>query len=394
MWYAERSRKLRICIDPRPLNKAPKREHYHLQVLDDVLPSLNKAKIFSKLDLASAFWHIQLDKESSLLTTFNTPFGRYRWLRLPFGIKVSSEIFQKHLNQVLEGLAGVICIADDIVVYGCGDAIEEAQRDHDSNLANLLKRCREKNIKLGRDKSVFNCAEIPFMGHLITRDGLKPDPAKVEAIKKMPKPSDVKSLQRFIGFVTYLSRFLPDLSDLLEPLRQLTKSDTMWSWNHAHDSVFEDVKRLVTTSPVLAFYNPEEDLAIQCDSSCTGVGAALLQQDQPLAYASRALADVETRYAPIEKEMLAVVYSLERFHQYTYGRHTTVYSDHKPLEMILKKPLSKAPKRLQNMVLRVQKYDFTLFTSLVKPCILQTHCQELILQRIKTRLWSKQTSVW
>ena len=355
----KKSDKLRICIDPKPLNKALKREHYHLQVLDDVLPCLNKAKVFTKLDLASAFWHIQLDEESSLLTTFNTPYGRYRWLRLPFGMKVSSEIFQKHLNQVLEGLVGVICIADDIVVYGCGETVEEARRDHDVNLANLLKRCREKNVKLSYEKSKFHCEEIPFMGHLITSGGLKPDPAKIDAVVKMTKPTDVKSIQRFIGFVTYLSRFLPDLSDHLELLRRLIKTNQVWT--ESHDKVFESVKRLVTSSPVLAYYNPEEDLVIQCDSSGTGVGAALLQNDQPIAYASRTLADVETRYAPIEKEMLAVVYSLERFHQYTYGRHTVVYSDHKPLEMILKKPLIKAPKRLQNMILRVQKYDFTLF---------------------------------
>ena len=207
----KKSGKLRVCIDLKPLNKALKREHYHLQVLDDVLPCLNKAKVFTKLDLASAFWHIQLDEESSFLTTFNTPFGRYRWLRLPFGIKVSSEIFQKHLNQVLEGLVGVVCIADDIVVYGCGETMEEAQRDHDDNLTNLLKRCREKNVKLSYEKSMFNCAEIPFVGHLITNEGLKPDPAKIDAVAKMTKPTDVKSIQRFIGFVTYLSRFLPDL---------------------------------------------------------------------------------------------------------------------------------------------------------------------------------------
>ena len=300
-----------------------------------------------------------MDEESSFLTTFNTPFGRFRWLRLPFGIKVSSEIFQKHLNQVLEGLVGVVCIADDIVVYGCGETMEEAQCDHDNNLANLLKRCKEKNVKLSYEKSMFNRTEIPFMGHLITSEGLKPDPVKIDAVAKMAKPTDVKSIQRFIGFVTYLSRFLPDLSDRLEPLRQLVKTNQ--AWNQTHDEIFEDVKRLVTSSPVLAYYNPKEDLVIQCDSSGTGVGAALMQNDQPIAYASRASADAETRYAPIEKEMLAVVYSLERFHQYTYGRHTVVYSDHKPLEMILKKPLIKAPKRLQNMILRVQKYDFTLF---------------------------------
>jgi hypothetical protein len=119
----------------------------------------------------------------------------------------------------------VVCIADDIVVYGCGETMEEAQRDHDDNLTNLLKRCREKNVKLSYEKSIFNRAEIPFMGHLITNEGLKPDPAKIDAVAKMTKPTDVKSIQRFIGFVTYLSRFLPDLSDRLEPLRQLVKTN-------------------------------------------------------------------------------------------------------------------------------------------------------------------------
>ncbi len=197
--------------------------------MDDVLPCLNKAKVFIKLDLASAFWHIQLDKESSLLTAFNTPYGRYRWLRLPFGIKVSSEIFQKHLNQVLQGLVGVICIANNIVVYGCGETVEQAQPDYDVNLANLLKRCREKNVKFSYEKSKFHCEEIPFMGRLITSGGLKPDPAKIDAVVKMTKPTDVKSIQRFIGFVTYLSRFLPDLSDHLEPLRRLIKTNQVWT---------------------------------------------------------------------------------------------------------------------------------------------------------------------
>ena len=172
-----------------------------------------------------------------------------------YSIKVSSEIFQKHLNQLLEGLVGVVCIADDIVVYGCGETMEEAQRNRDNNLVNLLKRCKEKNVKLSYEKSMFN-----RLGHLITSEGLKPDLAKIDAVAKMVKPTDVKSIQRFIGFVTYLSWFLP------------TKG-----WNQTHDEIFEDVKRLVTSSPVLAYYNSKEDLVFQCDSSGTSVGAALMQ---------------------------------------------------------------------------------------------------------------------
>ena len=135
---------LRICIDPRTHNLALKREHYQLPVLDDILSDLAKAKVFSKVDLSHGYWHCTLEEESSLLTTFSTPFGRYRWTRLPFGPSVSLEIFQKRLLQALEGLVGVACIADDILIYGVGDTLEVATQDHDKNLTSLLKRCKEK----------------------------------------------------------------------------------------------------------------------------------------------------------------------------------------------------------------------------------------------------------
>lgn len=130
----------------------------------------------------------------------------------------------------------------------------------------------------------------------------------------------------------------------------------MSQWSRVQQQAFEEVKQLVSEAPLLSFYKPEEELTIQCDASEKGLGAALLQNGRPVAYASRALTDVETRYAQIEKEMLAIVFSLEKFHQYTYG-HTKVHSDHKPLESILKKPLFRAPKRLQGMLLRTQQYD-------------------------------------
>ena len=170
----------------------------------------------------------------------------------------------------------------------------------------------------------------------------------------MPTPTDAHGVQRLIGFVNYLSRFLPSLSDNLEPLRQLVKKDVPWHWTHAQQDALDNIKTMVTQAPVLTYYNPTDELTIQCDASGKGLGAALLQNKQSIAYCSRALTDTETRYAPIEKEILAVVFAMERFHQYTFGRFTNVISDHKPLEMIIKKPLVKAPKRLQSMLLRLQ----------------------------------------
>lgn len=348
---------VRICIDPKPLNKALKREHFQLPIIEDILPDLSKAKVFSKIDLRSGYWHLMLDDESSLLTTFQTPFGRYRWRRLPFGLSVSSEIFQKHLNQALDGLSNTLCIADDVLVYGVGDTWEEACQNHDLVFERLLQRCLEQGMKLNIDKLVLRATQVPFMGHLLTQDGIQPDPDKVDAILNMPKPEDVEAVRRVIGFVNYLAKFLPGLSDVMDPLRKLTHLDAEWTWNETHDKAMAEIKALVTAAPVLQYYDPTKELTLQCDSSGKGLGAALLQEGQPICYASRSLTDTETRYAQIEKEMLAIVYALEKFDQYTYGRKVRVTSDHKPLEAILKKPLASAPKRLQGMIMRVQRYN-------------------------------------
>ena len=153
---------LRICIDPGPLNKALPRAHYQLPTIDDVLPELSQAKIFSKLDLSSAFWQIKLDEESSKLTTFATMYGRFFFARLPFGTSVSSEIFQRRIHMALEGLPGVVVVADDILVYGKGETRDMAIENHDTCLKALLERCLEQNIKLNKEKSIFRAEERPF----------------------------------------------------------------------------------------------------------------------------------------------------------------------------------------------------------------------------------------
>ena len=347
----KKSGKLRICIDPRPLNKVLKRERYPLPTLDDVIPILSRSKVFSKLDLSNAYWHVHLDDDSSLLTTFQTPFGRYRWRRLPFGTSVSSELFQKRLDQSLEGLDGVIGVSDDVIVHG------EDMEQHDKNLKALLERCRKVGIRLNKEKADLRKSEITFLGHKITKDGLMIDPEKLEAVKEMPKPQDVEGVRRLCGFVNYLAKFLPKLSEVLEPIRQLTRDDVTWNWTPACDRAFEAVQKLVTEAPVLAFYDPAKQLTIQCDASQSGLGAVLLQDDRPIAYSSRALNKTEQNYAQIEKELLAIVFSVEKWHQYTFGRPVKIQSDHKPLEAIFQKPLSSAPRRLQGMMLRIQGYD-------------------------------------
>lgn len=350
----KRNGTLRLCVDPRPLNTVLKREHYLLPTLEDSLDKFAHAGVFSKLDVASAYWHLELDESSSLLTTMITPFGRYRWLRLPFGLCVSSEIFQRRLIQALEGLHGVICVADDIVVTG------KTVTDHDANLSALLTRCQDRGIRLNRDKMNLNCEQITFLGHVITRDGILPDPAKIEAISAMPSPRDVHDVRRFCGMVQYLAKFVPDLAAAADPLRALTRKDTPWSWSDERETAFKVIKAKVSEASLLCHYDPRKELTLQTDASQNGLGVALLQDGVPVAYASRVLTPTEQRYAQIEKECLSVVYGLERFDQYTYGRMINVQNDHKPLETIVKRPLNAIPKRLQAMMMRLNRYDLNL----------------------------------
>ena len=342
---------IRICLDPKDLNRALKREHYRSKTLEEVTAKLTTAKYFSRFDCRSGFWMIKLNNESSVLTTFNTPFGRYKFHRLPFGLHTSQDVFQKTVDEAYEGLSGVETIADDILVYG--SSVEE----HDRNLANMLQRSRERGIKLNSDKSVVKSTELSFFGNLITSKGLQADPSKISAICNMQPPQNKKELETFLGMINYLSKFLPHLAEETHSLRNLLKDKAEFVWDSNMENVFKRVKALITAVPVLAYYDVTKDVQIQADASQYGLGAVLLQEGRPIAYASRSLTQTEQNYAQIEKELYAIVFACEKFHQYIYGKRVHVQSDHKPLESILKKPLVVAPARLQRMMLRLQKYD-------------------------------------
>ncbi len=349
---------IRICLDPKDLNGAIKREHFPMPTIEEVATRLNGAKIFSVFDASNGFWQVELDQASSLFTTFNTPFGRYCWKRMPFGINSAPEAWQRKMQEHVEGLHGVEVIADDFVVVGFGNTPEEWNADHDRNVRAFLERCREKNLRLKKEKAQLRKTEVAFIGHILTSDGLKPDPKKVEAINDMPHPKDVQSLRRFLCMINYLDKFLPGLSDETEVLRKLTEKDAEWCWLKAHEEAVVRIQRMISTAPVLAYYDVTKPVTIQCDASQTGLGAALLQDGHPVAHCSRALTATERNYAQIEKELLAIVFACEKFDQYIFGKSDVVVeSDHKPLETIFRKPIHSAPKRLQRMRLRLQSYD-------------------------------------
>ena len=260
---------------------------------------------------------------------------------------MSSEIFQRKLAESLEGLPGVVCVANNVIIHGPNT---EA---HDTHYKAFLQRCREQDIKLNKAKLELR-KDVTFMGHQITKDGLQTDPEKVNAIKDYPAPTNVEELRRLLGMVNYLSRYLPHLTEDLQPLQNLLKKDVQWTWALSQEKAFQTVKEKITNSPTLVFYKQDDSLTLINDASEYGLGSVLIQKDRPVAYASRTLTPTERNYAQIKKEMLAVLFGLQKFHHYTYGRPVHVVTDHRPLVAISNKPLSKAPMQLQSMLLRAQ----------------------------------------
>ena len=356
VWKAEKGQ-VRICLDPRDLNKAIKRNHYRMPTLDDVLPQLKQAKVFSLLDAKDGFLQVKLSQESSYYTTFWGPKARYRWLRMPFGISSAPEEFQRRLEAALHGLEGVTTVADDVLVFGQGSNEEESRRNHDECLLKLMERAREKNLKFNSNKLRLHLKDLPYIGHRLTTEGVKPDPDKVTAFKEMPAPTTPQEVRRFLGMANYLSKFLPKLSQISEPLRKLTEKEAEFQWNREEREAFAKIKELMCSDTVLAYFDDSKPITIQCDASGEGLGATLLQEGRPVASVSRSLTKSERNYAAMELECLAVVFACKRFDQYVYGRRVTVETDHRVLEIISKRSLLAAPKQLQRMLLELQRYD-------------------------------------
>ena len=320
------------------------------------MPNLAKAKVFSVLDPKQGYHQIELDDESSYLTTFWSP-GRLRWLWMPFGIKPASEECQRKQEEILEGLRGVETIHDDILVLGYGETRQEALENYDENLEILLKQCREKNLKLNKAKAKFRMTKVKFMKQILTADGLKPDESKVTAIRNIQTPKNVAEIQRFLGCVNYLTRFLPKVSDTAKPLRHLKCEKNQWQWTEKEQKSFDETKRLLTVQPIFSYYDVKKSVTIQCDASNYGTGGVLLQEGKPIAFTSRVITSSEQNYAVIEKEWLAICHATEKFHHYIIGKDTHAETDHKPIEIIFQKSLLNAPKKLQRMLLKLQRYN-------------------------------------
>ena len=353
-YTTKRDGSLRICLDPQKLNNALRRCPHKIPTLEELNPMFTNAKIFTKLDAKAGYWAVKLDESSQLLTTFRTPFGRYCWRRLPFGLNNSQDIFQARMDSILEGLKGVVSIADDVCVFGA------TEKEHDVNLINLMERAKREGLVFNSTKCHIKKSEISFFGNTYTKDGIKPDINKIRDLKDMPKPQSKEELMRFLGVITYLSQFIPGLADRAHSLRGLLKKTSDFIWETDHQQEFEQLKNSVTSETCLQYYDRSAPVTLEVDASQKGLGAALLQNEKPVAFGSKTLTDCQSRYSNIEREMLALVFGIQRYHTYLYARPFVIITDHQPLVNITAKPIHSAPPRLQRMLMQIQGYNFTV----------------------------------
>uniref|UniRef100_A0A3B3S0H0 ribonuclease H n=1 Tax=Paramormyrops kingsleyae TaxID=1676925 RepID=A0A3B3S0H0_9TELE len=351
--------KIRICVDLTHLNKGVKRERHILPSVDQTLAQLSGAKVFSKLDARSGFWQIPLARESALLTTFITPYGRYCFNRLPFGISSAPEHFQRRMSQMLESQDGVLCHADDILVFG------RNEEEHNARLRQVLQKLKEEGLTLN-EKCEFGRDSMIFVGHKVTATGIEPDPGKVKAIMDMPEPQNVADVRRLLGMANYLMKFIPQLATITTPLKDLLGDRNEWCWGTSQVKAFQHLKLALSSPQVLAQYSPTAETRVAADASSYGIGAVLTQKQadekwRPIIYISRSLTNTEKRYAQIEKEALAATWACERLYSYLLGLRFTLITDHKPLLPLLgSRGLDELPPRILRFRLRLLRFSYEI----------------------------------
>ncbi|KAL6455308.1 hypothetical protein MHYP_G00362590 [Metynnis hypsauchen] len=351
---------VRICVDLTKLNESVCREKFILPSVEETLGMLAGARIFSKLDANMGFWQIPLTKDSAKLTTFITPFGRYFFKRLPFGIASAPEHFQNRMvTEVTEGLEGVVYHMDDVLVWG------RTQDEHDARLHATLEKIQKAGITLNIDKCDLSKSEVSFLGHVVSANGISPDPSKTEAVKRMQEPTTVSELRSFLGMVNQLGKFIPQLAERDKPLRDLLSKNNCWMWGVDQARAFQDLKDALASPPVLAMYDPNRECKVSADASSYGLGGVLLQkwneEWRPIAYMSRSLTPTEQRYAQIEKEALGLTWACERFRNFLIGKHFQLETDHKPLLSLLgSQPLDALPPQIQRFRMRLMRYSYSI----------------------------------
>jgi transposase InsO family protein len=348
--------KYRFCTDFRSLNAVTKIDVYPLPLINETLEQLGQSKYFTTLDLTSGYHQVPIAPEDREKTAFTTEGGHFEYNRLPFGISNAPSTFQKLMDELLGKIKGLECFVylDDIIIFS------SSITEHADRLENVLRKLREANLKVNLDKCTIAKEAVKYLGHVVTREGIKPDPTKIEAVEKFRTPRNLKELKSFLGLAGYYRRFIQNYADKAKPLTALTTKESAFLWGAAQQSAFEVLKKELCSDHVLIYPDFKDKFILATDCSNYAMGAVLSQRrdggEKPICYISRQLNQAEQNYGVTERELLAVVWATQMLRCYLLGRQFQLITDHAAIKWLLS--LRDPSSRLTRWALRLQEFNY------------------------------------
>lgn len=352
---ASGEKRSRLVVDYRILNQKIVDQKWPLPNITDILDSLAGAIYFSHLDLSQGYYQVGLNEDSRKYTAFTTDRGQWQMTRLPMGLKISPNAFSRVMTVAMSGLNYDKCFVylDDLIVFGRNLA------EHNKNLCNVFSRLRKVNLKLNPLKCKFLKKEMLYLGHTITDKGISPDPDKIRALNEYPVPKNADEVKRFVAFANYYRKFIPNFAEKTVALNKLCRKYAKFEWTNECEKSFNFLKNALTTTPVLDYpdFSEANEFILQTDASNIAISGILSNKNnKPIAYASRTLNKAEVNYPTVQKELLAIFWSVKHFRPYLYGRHFKILTDHKPLIYLFN--LTDPSSRLTKFRLGLEEYDF------------------------------------
>ncbi|KAJ9544849.1 hypothetical protein OSB04_024556 [Centaurea solstitialis] len=321
----------RMCIDYRELNKITIKNRYPLPRIDDLFDQLQGPTYFSKIDLRSGYHQMRVREEDIAKTAFRTRYGHYEFLVMPFGLTNAPAVFMDLMNRVCRPYLDkfVIVFIDDMLIYS------RSKEDHEQHLTLILDLLKAEKLYAKFLKCEFWVREVHFLGHVVNKEGIHVDPAKIEAIKKWEAPKTPTEIRQFLGLAGYYRRFIANFSKIAQPLTTLTQKDKKFIWGEKQEEAFQLPKHKLCNAPILALPEGTDNFVVYCDASHQGLGCVLMQNEKVIAYASRQLKVHEKNYTTHDLELGAMVFALKIWRHYLYGTKCTIFTDHKSLQHIL-----------------------------------------------------------
>lgn len=352
---ASGQKKYRMVIDYRRLNEKTVEDKYPLPRIEEILDNLGKSCYFTTIDMAKAFHQIEMDPESIEKTAFTVNNGHFEYVRMPYGLKNGPSTFQRCMDNVLKEYLHKFCFVymDDVVVFS------KSLQEHINHLKLIFQKIKEFNLKIELDKCEFLSKNVEFLGHVITPEGVSPNPSKLNTIENYPIPRTVKEIKSFLGLVGYYRRFIQNFAHIVSPFTKCLKKGAKINPDDPdYVHAFHLCKELLTNAPILVYPDFEKPFKLTTDASNVAIGSVLSQSNRPVAYYSRTLNSAERNYSTIEKELLSILDSTKHFRPYLYGQHFTIETDHNPLVWLSK--IKEPNSRLIRWKLKLEEFDFKI----------------------------------